>query len=72
MVWTSKDAWMKLLRCGPIGSFLRLERGDVIITGAPAGVGMGRKPPKYLKAGDVVIAEVSGLGRQTQRARDQA
>ncbi len=54
-----------------ISSFFRLTPGDVIITGTPAGVGMGRNPPKYLKPGDVVTAEVTGLGRQTQHVRAQ-
>ncbi len=55
-----------------ISSFFRLMPGDVIITGTPSGVGMGRNPPVYLKPGDVVTAEVSGLGRQTQHVRAQA
>ncbi len=37
--------------------------GDIIITGTPSGVGMGFDPPKYLKEGDVVECEISGLGR---------
>lgn len=40
----------------------RLYPGDIIATGTPAGVGMGFKPPKYLKAGDVVECEVEGIG----------
>jgi 2,4-diketo-3-deoxy-L-fuconate hydrolase len=47
-----------------LSQFLRLEAGDVINTGTPPGVGMGQKPPRYLKAGDVVEAWVEGLGRQ--------
>ncbi|MBL8134150.1 MAG: fumarylacetoacetate hydrolase family protein [Anaerolineae bacterium] len=39
-----------------------LEPGDVIITGTPAGVGMGMKPPRFLKHGDVVTASVEGIG----------
>ena len=39
-----------------------LEPGTVILTGTPEGVGMGRKPPVYLKAGDVVEVEVEGIG----------
>jgi 2-keto-4-pentenoate hydratase/2-oxohepta-3-ene-1,7-dioic acid hydratase in catechol pathway len=39
-----------------------LEPGDVIFTGTPAGVGFARKPPRFLKAGDVVRVEISGLG----------
>ncbi len=41
---------------------LTLEPGDVIATGTPPGVGMSRKPPVYLKPGDVVVAEVEGVG----------
>lgn len=41
---------------------ITLYPGDVIATGTPAGVGMGMKPPRYLKAGDVVSIEVDGLG----------
>ena len=39
-----------------------LEPGTLILTGTPEGVGMGRKPPVYLKAGDVVEVEIEGLG----------
>jgi 2-keto-4-pentenoate hydratase/2-oxohepta-3-ene-1,7-dioic acid hydratase in catechol pathway len=39
-----------------------LEPGDVIATGTPPGVGFARKPPVFLKAGDVVEVEVDGLG----------
>ena len=41
---------------------ITLYPGDLIATGTPAGVGMGMKPPHYLKAGDVVRIEVDGLG----------
>jgi 2-keto-4-pentenoate hydratase/2-oxohepta-3-ene-1,7-dioic acid hydratase in catechol pathway len=47
--------------------FMSLLPGDVISTGTPAGVGMGRKPPRYLKPGDVVEASIEGLGTQRQR-----
>ncbi len=39
-----------------------LEPGDIVSTGTPSGVGMGFKPPKYLKVGDVVKIEVEGIG----------
>ena len=39
-----------------------LEPGTLILTGTPEGVGMGRKPPHYLKAGDVVEVEIEGIG----------
>ncbi len=45
-----------------LSSFVTLEPGDVISTGTPAGVGHSRKPPVYLKAGDVVEAEIAGIG----------
>ncbi len=54
-----------------VSGFLRLMPGDVLITGTPAGVGMGMKPPVYLKPGDVVTVEVERLGTQTQRVRAQ-
>jgi 2-keto-4-pentenoate hydratase/2-oxohepta-3-ene-1,7-dioic acid hydratase in catechol pathway len=46
---------------------MTLEPGDLISTGTPPGVGLGMKPPKYLKAGDVVELEMEHLGRQKQR-----
>lgn len=45
-----------------LSTFTGLLPGDVISTGTPAGVGMGRKPPRYLRAGDVFEVEISGLG----------
>ncbi len=47
-----------------LSQFMRLEAGDIILTGTPPGVGMGMKPPQYLKAGDVVELSIDGLGRQ--------
>ena len=41
---------------------MTLEPGDVVFTGTPAGVGGTRRPPEFLKAGDVVRVEISGLG----------
>ncbi|MCH7487101.1 MAG: fumarylacetoacetate hydrolase family protein, partial [Proteobacteria bacterium] len=38
-----------------------------IITGTPPGVGLGRKPPRFLKPGDVMVLGVDGLGEQRQR-----
>jgi 2,4-didehydro-3-deoxy-L-rhamnonate hydrolase len=52
-----------------LSQFLVLEPGDLINTGTPAGVGMGRRPPCYLAAGDVVELSVEGLGRQRQHVR---
>lgn len=45
-----------------LSSFTTLEPGDLISTGTPAGVGAGRKPPVYLKKGDVVEASIDGIG----------
>jgi 2-keto-4-pentenoate hydratase/2-oxohepta-3-ene-1,7-dioic acid hydratase in catechol pathway len=50
-----------------ISRFMSLQPGDVILTGTPAGVGLGQKPPAYLKAGDVVTASIEGLGEQTHK-----
>jgi len=50
-----------------ISQFMTLLPGDVICTGTPAGVGMGRQPPQFLKAGDVVRIGVAGLGEQRQK-----
>ena len=50
-----------------ISQFMVLEVGDVIITGTPPGVGLGMKPPVYLKAGDVITLGVEGLGEQRQK-----
>ena len=45
-----------------LSSAFTLEPGDVVFTGTPAGVGMARKPPEFLKAGDTVRVEIDGLG----------
>jgi 2-keto-4-pentenoate hydratase/2-oxohepta-3-ene-1,7-dioic acid hydratase in catechol pathway len=50
-----------------ISHFWRLEPGDVITTGTPPGVGLGMKPPRFLKAGDTMRLSVEGLGVQTQK-----
>jgi len=46
--------------------FMALEPGDVILTGTPPGVGLGMKPPTFLKIGDVVTLGIDGLGTQRQ------
>ncbi|MBA4057917.1 MAG: ureidoglycolate lyase, partial [Marivirga sp.] len=51
-----------------ISQFMTLLPGDIISTGTPAGVGLGFKPPIYLKAGDVVELGIAGLGEQRQFA----
>jgi 2,4-diketo-3-deoxy-L-fuconate hydrolase len=49
-----------------LSQFMVLEPGDLINTGTPPGVGLGFKPPIYLKDGDVMQLEIEGLGKQTQ------
>jgi len=49
-----------------ISEFMTLLPGDVISTGTPAGVGLGMKPPQYLKAGDVVELGIDGIGESRQ------
>jgi 2,4-diketo-3-deoxy-L-fuconate hydrolase len=49
-----------------LSQFMTLEPGDLISTGTPPGVGLGMKPPQYLRAGDVVELEIEGLGKQRQ------
>ena len=51
-----------------ISRYMTLMPGDVISTGTPPGVGLGQKPPVYLKAGDVMELEIEGLGSQRQQA----
>jgi 2-keto-4-pentenoate hydratase/2-oxohepta-3-ene-1,7-dioic acid hydratase in catechol pathway len=52
-----------------LSQFMSLHPGDIISTGTPPGVGMGMKPPRYLKAGDVVELGIEGLGSQKQTTR---
>jgi len=49
-----------------ISQFMVLDPGDIITTGTPPGVGLGMKPPRYLKAGDVMRVGIEGLGVQQQ------
>ena len=49
-----------------LSRFMSLHPGDVISTGTPPGVGMGQKPPRYLRPGDVVELGIEGLGSQRQ------
>jgi 2,4-didehydro-3-deoxy-L-rhamnonate hydrolase len=50
-----------------LSHFMTLMPGDVIPTGTPAGVGLGKKPPRFLKPGDTMRLRVAGLGEQRQR-----
>lgn len=52
-----------------LSQFMSLHPGDVISTGTPPGVGMGMKPPRYLKDGDTVELAIEGLGTQKQSFR---
>ena len=52
-----------------LSQFMELEAGDLISTGTPPGVGMGMKPPVFLRPGDVMELEIEGLGRQQQEVR---
>jgi 2,4-didehydro-3-deoxy-L-rhamnonate hydrolase len=52
-----------------VSQFMSLMPGDIISTGTPAGVGLGMKPPVYLKDGDVVALGIDGLGSSRQRLR---
>lgn len=49
-----------------VSQFMTLQPGDIISTGTPPGVGMGFKPPQFLKPGDVVELGIDGLGEQRQ------
>lgn len=49
-----------------VSNFYALEPGDLIATGTPAGVGLGQKPPVFLKPGDEVTLGIEGLGTQRQ------
>lgn len=50
-----------------LSRFMSLQPGDIVSTGTPPGVGLGQKPPRYLRAGDVVRLGVDGLGTQQQQ-----
>ena len=52
-----------------LSSAMLIKAGTIISMGTPAGVGMGFKPPKYLKSGDVVECEVQGIGKLTNTVR---
>ena len=50
-----------------VSRFMSLQPGDIISTGTPPGVGMGQRPPVYLRAGNCVRLGIEGLGEQNQR-----
>ena len=51
-----------------MSQFMKLQPGDIIATGTPAGVGMGMSPQRFLRPGDVMEVTVAGLGSQRQEA----
>ncbi|WP_236783821.1 fumarylacetoacetate hydrolase family protein, partial [Azospirillum humicireducens] len=53
-----------------ISRFMTLQPGDIISTGTPPGVGLGQKPPLYLRAGQTMRLGIAGLGEQRQRTVD--
>jgi 2-keto-4-pentenoate hydratase/2-oxohepta-3-ene-1,7-dioic acid hydratase in catechol pathway len=60
---STKDMYFKIPRIiAELSRGLTLEPGDVIATGTPSGVGMGRNPPEWLKPGDVMETEIEGIG----------
>jgi len=55
-----------------LSQMMSLHPGDIIATGTPPGVGMGMKPPRFLREGDVMELTISGLGTQRQEVlRDE-
>ena len=67
---TSKMIFDVLALVAYVSEFMTLLPGDVISTGTPPGVGLGMKPPQYLKAGDVVELGIDGLGESRQQVLD--
>jgi 2-keto-4-pentenoate hydratase/2-oxohepta-3-ene-1,7-dioic acid hydratase in catechol pathway len=55
-----------------LSQFMSLQPGDIISTGTPPGVGMGQKPPIFLKPGNTIRLEIEGLGQQAQTAVAEA
>jgi 2,4-diketo-3-deoxy-L-fuconate hydrolase len=55
-----------------VSQFMSLQPGDIIATGTPPGVGMGMKPPVWLKEGDVIRLGIDKLGEQQQQVRRSA
>jgi len=55
-----------------VSRFMSLQTGDIISTGTPPGVGLGQKPPVYLRAGNHLRLSITGLGEQHQIVRAEA
>ena len=54
-----------------LSSFMTLKPGDVIVTGTPSGVGLARKPPLWMKAGDICEVEIEGIGVLSNPIKDE-
>ena len=52
-----------------LSNFMSLQPGDIVTTGTPPGVGMGKKPPLYLKSGDEIQLMIDHLGNQHQKVK---
>ena len=52
-----------------LSNFMSLQPGDIVTTGTPPGVGMGKKPPTYLKPGDELSLSIDCLGKQHQKVK---
>ena len=52
-----------------LSNFMSLQPGDIVTTGTPPGVGMGKKPPLYLKSGDEMNLTIDHLGEQHQKVK---
>jgi len=65
--WTGDMMYSVRQLVAYISRFMTLLPGDVVATGTPAGVGMGMKPPRYLRPGDFVECGVEGVGELAQR-----
>ena len=52
-----------------LSNFMSLQPGDIVTTGTPPGVGMGKKPPLYLKPGDEMYLAIDHLGEQNQKVK---
>jgi ureidoglycolate lyase/2,4-diketo-3-deoxy-L-fuconate hydrolase len=62
------DLWLEIVSY--LSRFMSLQPGDIISTGTPPGVGLGQKPPVYLKPGQTMRLGIQGLGVQTQKTVD--
>ena len=54
-----------------LSNFMSLYPGDIVTTGTPPGVGMGKKPPVYLKSGDEIKLSIDKLGNQFHKVKNE-